>query len=416
MNLQRIQIVCVLCLAGMISQFYRAANSVLAAPVMGDIGISPTAYGSMTAAFFVAFMFMQLPSGILFDRYGPRLTISGLLLLAVAGAIVFALGDNLLLLVLARGLLGVGCAAAVMGAFIVISAWFSARHFAVVSSFVIATGHLGNLLATAPFAYSIEAIGWRASFAVLSGITLVLAVVVFAVVRDRPEASAAESAEPPSWTELLQGLTAVLKMRDIQRIFVLALVAYPSMITILGLWGGPYLHAAFDMDSVAVGKVLLFMPVCSLVGTLCFGPLDQLFNSRKRAVLAGIVPLGLTLLLLGAYPDPPVVLVVVLLAAIAFFSSASMLIIAHGRGLLPDHMAGRGITSINTGVMGGATLFQLGTSLFLGLFTGPEGAVSVTGFRLMFLGMGTVALLAVCVYLPARDVHPKQPHREMVSA
>src|SRR5690554_6178131 len=154
MHLQRFLVLSVLCLAAMVSQFYRAANSVLAAPVMADLSLPPAAYGGMTAAFFVAFMLTQVPAGILLDRYGPRLTISGLLLFAVAGALLFAAGDRLVVLIAARVLLGVGCAAVIMGAFIAISGWFPARHFALISSVIISTSHLGNLLATAPLGYS----------------------------------------------------------------------------------------------------------------------------------------------------------------------------------------------------------------------------------------------------------------------
>ncbi|WP_026987299.1 MFS transporter [Fodinicurvata fenggangensis] len=405
--LERIRIVCVLCAAAMLSQFYRAANSVLAGPVMGDLGLEPAAYGTMTAVFFLAFMVMQVPAGVLFDRYGPRLTVSGLLLFAVVGALVFALGDSLLVLMLARILLGVGFASVIMGAFIVISAWFPPRHFAVVSSIIVSTSHLGNLLGTAPLAYSTEAIGWRASIAVLAVVTLLVAVLFYLLVRDGPQSHRGQARPAPSWRDLGQGLMEVLRMRDIQRAFTLALVGYPSMITILGLWGGPYLSDVHGLDSVGVGQVLSAMPAFALVGALCFGPLDQLFNSRKMAALSGILPMGLFLLVLGVYPEPPLMLVVVLLAAIAFFSASSMLIIAHGRGLLPDHLAGRGITSINAGVMGGTALFQLVTSFLLSFFVGADGTISESGFRLMFIGMGGLVLLAILVYLPSRDVRPR---------
>lgn len=407
MHLQRFLVLSVLCLAAMVSQFYRAANSVLAAPVMADLSLPPAAYGGMTAAFFVAFMLTQVPAGILLDRYGPRLTISGLLLFAVAGALLFAAGDRLVVLIAARVLLGVGCAAVIMGAFIAISGWFPARHFALISSVIISTSHLGNLLATAPLGYSVETIGWRGSFVALAGVTLVASLLVYLLVRDTPRPRSRQAARS-SWSETLKGSLSILRMRDIQRAFVLALVGYPSMITILGLWGGPYLQTRFGLTSSQVGEVLLVMPASSLVGALCFGPLDQLFNSRKRAVLAGIVPLGLLLLALGIHPAPSLTLVTLFLGAIAFFSAASMLIIAHGRGLLPDHLAGRGITTINIGIIGGAALFQLCSSLLLDAYIGPQGVIADTGFRVLFTTMGSLVLLAVLVYLPARDVHPRQ--------
>ena len=404
---QRIVILGVLCLAAMISQFYRASNAVLAAPVMADVGLSPAAYGTMTAAFFFAFMLTQLPAGMLFDRYGPRLTMSGFMLFAVAGALVFAFGDSFLTLTLARVLLGIGCATIVMGAFMVISFWFSPRHFAVMSSIIIATSHLGNLMGTAPLAYAVERIGWRASIGMLAGLTLVMLALVFLIVRDGP-GSRPVSQRRTGWLDTLRGLRRVLAMDDIQRAFALALVCYPSMITILGLWGGPYLQTTFGLSSVEVGKTLMVMPASSLVGALCFGPLDQLLNSRKRAVLTGAIPLGSLLILLGLYPGDSLLHVTLLLAAIGFFSATGMMIIAHGRGLVPDYLAGRAITSINVGVIGGAALFQFSSSLLLNFFIGSDGSFNPLGFRVVFTVMGSLVLLAVLIYLPIHDVHPRQ--------
>lgn len=404
---QRIVILGVLCLAAMISQFYRAANSILAAPVMADLGLTPAAYGSMTATFFFAFMLTQLPAGMFFDRYGPRLTISGFMLFAVAGGLLFAFGNSFLALTIARILLGIGCATIVMGAFMVISFWFAPRNFAVMSSIIIATSHLGNLMGTAPLAYAVEQVGWRASIATLASLTLVIGALVFLIVRDGPRSAPAKRT-PGGWLDTLKGLRRVLAMRDIQRAFVLALVCYPSMITILGLWGGPYLQTAFGLTSLEVGKVLMVMPIGGLLGALCFGPLDQLFNSRKAAVLTGVIPLGMLLLALSFHPEPSLRLVMLLLGSIAFFSATGMLIIAHGRGLVPDHLAGRAITTINVGVIGGAAFFQFASSLLLDFFIGADGSVRLSGFRLLFALMGGLVLAAVLIYLPARDVHPRQ--------
>ncbi len=404
---QRLLVLGVLCLAAMISQFYRAANSILAAPVMAELELPPAAYGTLTATFFFAFMLTQFPAGMFFDRYGPRLTISGFMLFAIAGALVFAFGNSFLALTFARALLGIGCATIVMGAFMVISFWFEPRYFAMMSSIIIATSHLGNLLATAPLAFAIERVGWRASIGALAGISVLVLLLVFLVVRDGPK-RAAPSRSASGWVDTLKGLRRVMAMRDIQRAFALALVCYPSMITILGLWGGAYLHSAFGLNSIEIGKVLMVMPACSLIGSLCYGPLDQLFNSRKFAVLAGVVPLGGMLITLGLLPSPSLTTVTFVLAAIAFFAASGMLIIAHGRGLVPDHLAGRAITTINVGVIGGAALFQFASSLLLDFFIGSDGIVSLAGFRLLFTLMGSLVLCAVLIYLPARDVHPRQ--------
>ena len=119
-------------------------------------------------------------------------------------------------------------------------------------------------------------------------------------------------------------------------------------------------------------------------------------------MLAGVVPLGGMLITLGLLPSPSLTTVTFVLAAIAFFAASGMLIIAHGRGLVPDHLAGRAITTINVGVIGGAALFQFASSLLLDFFIGSDGIVSLAGFRLLFTLMGSLVLCAVLICCPPR--------------
>src|SRR2546430_4988889 len=71
------------------SHFFRAANVTIGLDLMRDLHIGPEALGALTGAFFFGFSAMQIPCGFFFDRYGPRRTVSGMLLLAVAGAGLF---------------------------------------------------------------------------------------------------------------------------------------------------------------------------------------------------------------------------------------------------------------------------------------------------------------------------------------
>ena len=97
--------------AFVISMFYRAANGVIAPELMAELSMQPSTMGFVTGVFFLVFAAAQIPVGMALDRFGPRKVVSSLSLIAVAGAVVFAVSESWIGLSLGRALLGLGCAA-----------------------------------------------------------------------------------------------------------------------------------------------------------------------------------------------------------------------------------------------------------------------------------------------------------------
>ena len=118
------RVVAALCAAFVVSQFYRSSNAVIAPDLMRDVGLTPEALGILTGVFFVTFGLLQLPIGVLLDRLGPRITIASTLVLAVAGALVFATAETMAGLTFGRVLMGAGCASVFMGALVACARWY----------------------------------------------------------------------------------------------------------------------------------------------------------------------------------------------------------------------------------------------------------------------------------------------------
>ena len=183
---QALQIFLVLCGAYVASQFYRVANAAIAPELMTELELSAEAMGGITGLFFFAFAAAQIPTGVLLDRYGARLTMTALFLVAVLGSFIFAVANGGLLLAIGRILLGVGCAAGLMGAMVVIARWYPEDRFARLSALLFVIGGGGTLLATTPLAWAVEIIGWRGAFLGMAGLTGFFSVLLFLFVRDGP--------------------------------------------------------------------------------------------------------------------------------------------------------------------------------------------------------------------------------------
>src|SRR5687768_12674627 len=138
-------IVTTLATAYVASHFFRAANVTIGLDLMHDLSIGPEALGTLTGAFFFGFAAMQIPCGFFFDRFGPRRTVTGMLIIATCGGIIFTLATSWPVLLSGRALMGAGFGVMLIGSMVVISRWFPPDRFSTITAFVMTIGLLGNL-------------------------------------------------------------------------------------------------------------------------------------------------------------------------------------------------------------------------------------------------------------------------------
>ena len=393
----------VLCAAFMASQFFRVSNAVIAPELMRTLSISSEAMGVITGAFFFAFGIMQIPTGILLDRFGPRRTMSGLFVIAAAGSAVFATAEGTAGLVAGRALIGVGCAAGLMGMLVAIARWYPPERFAKLSSMVYVVGGTGVLFATTPLAAAADTIGWRGAFWAMTAITLGFAAMLFAMVRDAPPGREVESARE-TFGEMLGGVRAVCANRQLWHVCAIQFVNYGSIIAVIGLWAGPYLNDIHGLQGVLRGNVLFVINVSMLAAVIGYGVVERKLRSRKRAIAGGSVASAAILLILAFWPGIGMWPGIALLVAFAVTSGHIMLNHAHARAVLPDHLVGRGLTLQNVAVFFGVATMQSVTGLIIGKFTEVGEAAPDIAYRSVFGFLAVMIVVSLLLYLPARDI------------
>jgi len=406
-------IVTTLATAYMASHFFRAANVTIGLDLMRDLAIGPEALGALTGAFFFGFAATQIPCGFLFDHFGPRRTVAGMLIVATVGGAIFTLAPSWPVLLTGRVLMGCGFGVMLIGSMVVISRWFAPDRFSTLTAFVMSIGLLGNLAATTPLAWASEAIGWRSVFGAAVVFTALAAVTVWLVVRDAPSGHPflARTAEPPR--QMLQGLMEVLRNPQLRPILALNFCNYACTFTVQGLWGGPFLREVHGLSAIEAGNVLLLAVIAYQCGMLAFGPLDRLLDTRKWIAAGGTLVIVAILATLALASHPPVWLPVGAILGIGFFSASSTMVMTHGRGTIPDRLIGRGIATINTFVMFGVACMQTLSGIIIGAFERlPDGARSETAYRALFAVLTCVLISAVAVYSRSRDVRPSDEMRE----
>jgi len=174
--------------------------------------------------------------------------------------------------------------------------------------------------------------------------------------------------------------------------------AYATMLTILGVWAGPYLYDVYKLDSVQRGNVLLAMGLAQTLGILAYGPMDRVLRSRKKVVLVGTYLSAAVLLAMALLAKPSLALAVTLLVAICFLCAFGTVIVAQGRTLFPDRLGGRAVTTVNMAQCLGLTVLPTLTGYIVEGFGASE-----LGYRWVFGTLAAGLVLGSLAYLRSRD-------------
>lgn len=254
-----------------LSYLLRNVNAVIAPELTHEFGVSAADLGLLTSAYLVAFGAFQLPLGLLLDRYGPRRVESLLLLVAASGAALFALGQNLPQLILARALIGLGVSACLMASFKAFSQWFPIERQASLNSAIMAAGGLGALTASVPFGWVLPLIGWRGAFFAIAGLSALAALAIFTM-PDKPVETGRENL-----ADQLRGLAQVFSSRVFWRFAPQTGLIVGGFMAIQGLWAVPWLMnfsgysrevAAAHLFLTSIGMLTGFVSIAAFVTRL----------------------------------------------------------------------------------------------------------------------------------------------------
>ncbi|MBQ4827417.1 MFS transporter [Leisingera sp. HS039] len=380
-----------LCLAYVLSQFFRAFLAVLSSVLGQDIGAAPDDLAFASGMWFLSFAAMQLPVGWALDHAGPRRTAALLLLLGGGGgAALFAAAAGPLHVSIAMFLIGIGCSPVLMASYYIFARQYPPARFATLAALMLGVGSAGNLVASYPTALAVDLFGWRETLAGLAVVSVAVAAGIFLTVSDPDKPDG----------EHKGSVLDLLKMPVMWAIFPLMLVSYAPSGALRGLWIGPYLNDIYGLSTQAVGLATLVMGAAMIAGTFAYGPLDRVLGSRKWVILGGNVlscaALGGLILAAGA----PVWVPVAMMAVVGFFGASFPVIMAHGRAFVPPHLAGRGVTLLNLFGIGGAGIMQFATGRIHVKMAGADPSLPYTGIFAFFL---VCLALGCAIYLFSRD-------------
>ncbi len=359
------------CGAYILSMFHRACPAILAADLEKELGLDNSALALMSGATLLSYALMQLPSGILADRMGGRLSLSAFLALAAACSAAFAFSGSAGSAIAFRMLEGFGLAITIP-AMVILAGSFPPESFGRAYAIFLSSGGIGTILAARPLAELNALCGWRSAILGFSALTLALAAAVWSLVRERPRAPKKDDGRHGS---MFRDIAVILRTPVFWPIALWGFGIMGTYFAMFTLWWGPYLQKGCGLGQSAASSVLTAGAVMALVSQPVAGWLsDSVLRSRRLPLIIG-ASIGFAVclcmaLFTGFNGLTATLLIIFFVAGTAMFSSVSFAII---RETFPLHLIGTvgGLVNILPPLWGVATQKIYGAILDAGGST-PE--------------------------------------------
>ncbi|MCH9614110.1 MAG: putative L-galactonate transporter [Chlamydiia bacterium] len=323
----------------------RVAPSVMVPEIMASFQIDAGAFGTLVAFYLYAYAPMQLPAGLLMDRYGAKALMTFALLLCGAGGVIFAETNSLWLGYLARLLMGAGSAFAFVGLVYICSHWFCGRILALMVGLGNSLGMFGAVFGLGPIGHLVEMFGWRSTTLQLGILGFILAVITFILVPSKKKTQHQDT-EVQTWAEAGQNFKQLLKNKRMWVNGLVGLLFYLTTVNFAGMWCTPFVHTTYGVDKATAGWAASMIYIGWILGGPLLGNISDRLGKRV-AVLKVSSFLSFVLIALAIYVKMKIAMLFVVLVLAGVFLSGELMVYVLAVELNPQKVKGSAIALTN---------------------------------------------------------------------
>ncbi len=248
-----------------ISNLLRSITATLTPALSTEFNLSAANLGLLAGGYFLGFSLMQIPTGMLLDRFGPKKVIGYLLIIALIGTISFAFAKSFAGLLISRIFIGVGVAACLMGPLTGYRVWFEEKYQQRANSWMLMVANFGFVASTLPVQILLPIIGWRSIFLIIASLILISIILISILI--------------PSWetkrdedqNNNLQNLSLIWKNKFFISLVPLAFFNYGGVQAIQTLWAGPWMLNVTGYNAIQSATGLFWINVTMLFSFLIWG-------------------------------------------------------------------------------------------------------------------------------------------------
>lgn len=345
------------CLAGLFycyEYYLRVAPSVISSELKLFYHISDAKFGNLVACYMYAYVIMQIPVGIMMDKYGPRKILTFACLMCAVGTCLFASSTILIVGQLGRFLVGFGSAFAFVGVLKIANTWLPPKHFALVVGLISTLGIIGGICGSLLMTVSVDFIGWQHSLYIAGFAGLILTIIIFSFIRDNKERQVADIN-----TQDTGGFLSIVKNSNHWRNGFIGFLTYLPMTALADMWAIPYFKSV-GLSNKAAAMCSAILYIGFGIGAPFWGWISDKLRSRRLPMIMGSFLASIMAALILFVPNLHVIVVFILLVLLGAFASCEVLVFAVSNDLAKREHSATSLAFANMLIMlGGAIVVPL---------------------------------------------------------
>ena len=382
----------------------RVAPAVMVEELMREFTVGAAILGYLSATYLYIYAALQIPLGLVVDKYGLRGVVAGACAVCGIGSVVFSLAENVYVAYLGRGLVGAGAAFSFVGALNMAARWFPSR-FAVLGGWAQMMGSVGGFVGQAPLSMAVAAFGWRSCNLSLGVGGIFLAALLLFTVRD-PKKTGSSDDNLSIWL----GLKYVCTNSQTWLATLAAAGLTGTLLAFGGLWGVPYLMAAREIDKPTAASFISIIFIGWAVGAPFFGWLSDRIGKRRVLLLCGTAGAALTISTIIVFPKLSTILIIPVLTLKGFFSASMILGFALAKENNPAESSGVALGLINTFVVGSGAILQPVVGVLLDYTWSGQTSGGVRIFDVEAFQVSMAILPLICLLSFVSAFYIREPH------
>ncbi|WP_133128385.1 MFS transporter [Legionella nagasakiensis] len=337
--------------------FLRISPSVMEPQLRNHFNLSASGFGFLSAFYYYAYVPMQIPVGVLMDRFGPRRLLTAACMMCVIGTFLFAGTTLFSVAAFGRFLVGLGSAFAFVGVLKLATIWLPEDKLAMVAGMAAALGTIGAMIGDNLLGHMVFWLGWQSTvhFTAIFGVGL--AVVLWFGIKDQKRYQR-QKGTIDSFKKNMLDLLIIARNKQIWINGVYGCLVYLPTTVFAELWGIPYLRHAHGVSEAGAhfANSLLFLGFT--IGAPLMGFISDRFKRRKLPMMIGASGAALVMMMILYLPGLNQTGLNALMILLGILYSAQAIVFAVGRELSPKEAAGTAIAMTNMIVMIGAMFLQ----------------------------------------------------------
>lgn len=322
----------------------QVSPSVMVRDLMSAFSVHATSIGNFASVYFMIYMIMQIPVGILFDRFSARWLLTMAAATCGIGCVLFATAHSFSMAIFSRALIGLGSSFAVVGSFNIASLWFSPKRFAAITGLTITIGMFGAVAGESPLALMINYLGWRASMNIFAVVGIVFSILIWLIIRN-PKS---QKQQHHTKISILTGLKYIFTSKQSWLAALYGGFLYAPTPIFGALWGVPFLMHSHHISKPIAAAIISSIFFGWMFGSPFFGWMSDFLARRKPPMIIGAIGGLITLTSVIYIQNLPTYTLAMLLFAFGFLSSGFILAFALIKEINPARYSATSIGFTNT--------------------------------------------------------------------